>query len=134
MRTPRCPRRTPTSRSRAAAILANKTLPWDDAVGDQIGLFPINFLDRAEYYGRHPNASYSNASDLTIAHRTAAHYILGWPLRLKDGTFSRTATGAWAGETSGPGGTILWGDDQTMGTLLCTRLAPLWRAGCGTSW
>ena len=66
-----------------------------------------------------------HGQDVAIATATADHYILGWPHRLDDGTFSRVVTGDWPGEKSTPTGSIVWGDDQTMGTVLVARMAPL---------
>ena len=79
---------------RGYKLAHNITMPWDSAVGDQTGLFPISFLQRALY-----NKDLSGA-DMAIANLTADHYILQWPKRLPDGTFSRTVGGDWPGETS----------------------------------
>ena len=88
----------------------NITMPFDGAVGDQTGLFPVAYLQRALY-----NQEISG-QDMAIANLTANHYILGYPHRLADGTFSRTLTGDWPQEhgKSTKTGSILWGDDQTM--------------------
>lgn len=107
--------------ARGYRIVHNDTLAWDTSVGDRTGLFPITYLRRAQYF-RTRRPAYDNATDLFVARATADRYILGWPHRLADGTFTRTV-GSWPGESSGPGGTIMWGDDQTMGTLLVARLA-----------
>lgn len=68
--------------------------------------------------------------DIDIARLTADHYILGFPHRLPDGTFSRTEAGDWAGEPSTAVGSIVWGDDQTMGTVLVARMAALFQVCC----
>jgi len=97
-------------------------MPFDGAVGDQTGLFPIAYLQRA----LHNKAL--DSQDMAIANLTANHYILDYPHRLPDGTFSRTLTGSWGPqEKSDKVGSILWGDDQTMGTVLVARMAPLFR-------
>jgi hypothetical protein len=76
----------------------NISMPWDNAVGDHIGLFPITYLHRAvrrkDFGGR----------DFRVARLTADRYILGWPKRLRDGTFSRTRVDNWVQEHSSPGG------------------------------
>lgn len=98
-------------------ILNNITMPFDGEVGDHIGLFPIAFLARGQYY------NLSNQSDeWRIAVETANMYVVPFTPHLADGTFSR-ATG-WAGEP--PGTEFLWCDDGFMGLALLTRLA---RAG-----
>jgi len=97
----------------------NKTRPWDNAVGDNIGLFPIAYLHRATAQGR------TSGADVEMAVRTAEQYILRWPHRLSDGTFSRKVSGEWPHEPSSGNGSIVWADDQTMGTVLVARLAPL---------
>jgi rhamnogalacturonyl hydrolase YesR len=103
-------------------LARNITMHWDSAVGDHIGLFPIAYLQR----GLYRNESIAGSStDMRIARLTANHYILQWPHRLEDGTFSRTVTGDWPGEHSSKVGSIVWGDDQTMGTVLVARMAPL---------
>jgi hypothetical protein len=86
------------------------TMPWDSAVGDQTGLFPISFLQRALY-----NKELGGA-DMAIANLTADHYILQWPKRLPDGTFSRTVGGDWPGETS-----------TKVGSFVCKCTLPLER-------
>jgi hypothetical protein len=99
----------------------NITRGFDSAVGDYIGLFPIAYLQRALSQGK------TSGPDIDIALATANDYILKWPHRLADGTFSRTVPGDWPGETSTKVGSIVWGDDQTMGTVLIARLAPLFK-------
>ena len=64
-------------------------MPWEQqqfsSVGDQMSLFPINYLNRFQQSGA------SNATtDLDVALTTAAKYLLPYPYRLSsDGTFSR---------------------------------------------
>jgi hypothetical protein len=43
---------------------------------------------------------------MSIANLTADHYILQWPKRLQDGTFSRQV--GWANETSTETGSFVW--------------------------
>lgn len=90
----------------------------DSAVGDYKGLYPIAYLQRAIHKG-----TTSGGQDMDIAWLTANHYILGWPHRLADGTFSRTTGGDWPGEKSTAVGSFVWGDDQTMGTVLVARMS-----------
>jgi hypothetical protein len=92
-------------------------MPFDGAVGDLTGLFPIAYYRRALYRKE------VNSTDMRIANITADQYILPWPHRLADGTFSRTQTGNWPHEQSSKTGSIVWGDDQTMGTMLVARMA-----------
>ena len=99
----------------------NLSRPWDAAVGDFIGLFPIAYLQRALSQGK------TAGPDVEIATTNADENILKWPHRLADGTFSRTVAGDWPGETSTKVGSIVWGDDQTMGTVLVARMAPLFK-------
>lgn len=101
----------------------NITRPFGPAVGDFIGLFPIAYLQRALSRGK----ATAGSPDIAIATTTADHYILQWPHRLADGTFSRKTTGDWPGEKSSQVGSIVWGDDQTMGTVLVARMAPLFK-------
>eukprot|EP01051_Picozoa_sp_SAG22_P014018 SAG22_NODE_1643_length_3905_cov_153.165528_2_plen_234_part_00 len=106
---------------RGYKLAHNITMPWDSAVGDQTGLFPISFLQRALY------KKDLSGQDMAIANLTANHYILQWPKRLADRTFSRQTGGDWPGETSTEVGSFVWGDDQTMGTVLVARMAPLFK-------
>ena len=80
----------------------NITMPWDRAVGDLTGLFPISFLQRALYNKE------LDGKDMAIANLTADHYILQWPIRLADGTFSRLVGGNWPNETSTETGSFIW--------------------------
>ena len=100
-------------------ILHNITMPFDSAVGDYISLFPITYLNRALMYtGKKPG--YQNTSDLYIVNTVAEKYLLKYPYRLSDGTFSRT--GGWVGE-KGNDSSFVWADDQYMGLTLLSRLA-----------
>ena len=55
-----------------------------------------------------------------IVNTVAQKYILKWPRRLPDGTFSRDR--GWKGEKD-RNASFLWGDDQYMGLTLLARLA-----------
>ena len=100
-------------------IIHNITVPFGEAVGDTIGLFPITYLNRAlSYSGVKPG--YDNTTDMYIVNTVAKKYILQWPRRLPDGTFSRDK--GWIGE-KGENASFLWGDDQYMGLTLLARLA-----------
>ena len=67
-------------------VLNKKKMPFDLAVGDRIGLFPVGYLSRYERGGddRKPY-------DITIITDVVDKYILLWPHRLPDDakTFSR---------------------------------------------
>ena len=47
-----------------------------------------------------------HGADMSIANLTADHYILQWPKRLQDGTFSRQV--GWPNETSTETGSFVW--------------------------
>lgn len=111
---------TRTSGSIGFNLLHNVSMPFDSAVGDGIGLFPIAYLSRAAFYNE--TWAWATNPDLLVATRVADEYVLEWPRRLPDGTFSRDA--GWAGEVDG-NHTFLWADDQFMGTALLARLAAL---------
>jgi hypothetical protein len=103
-------------------ILHNVTIPWTSAIGDVVGLMPIAFLSRADYYRAHPDEGpgYDNTTDLLLATLVADEYVLKWPYRLPDGvTISRND--GWPGEPN-VNASFLWDDDQFMGTTLLARL------------
>ncbi len=82
----------PTNRSfTRLQFLHNGTLPWSYAVGDDNGLAPIAFLSRALYA-----AEPQDSPDWQLAVDVADAWILQWPHRLPDGTFSRDV--GWAGQ------------------------------------
>jgi len=103
----------------AYQILHGNLPPYPGAIGDNIGLFPIAYIDRINYNRNNPN--YNNATDLKLAKIVANHYIFGWPIRLPDHTIARNA--GWPGETGS--NSFLWSDDQFMGNTLLNRLAIL---------
>eukprot|EP00054_Salpingoeca_dolichothecata_P001463 m.19274 g.19274 ORF g.19274 m.19274 type:complete len:434 (+) comp12201_c0_seq1:88-1389(+) len=96
-----------------AKILRNESMPFDMAVGDRLGLFPIAFLSSPKY---------GNNTGLEIANRVAQQYVLPWPHVLPDGTFVRSF--GWP-DPQRLSQHILWGDDQFMGLILLARLAIL---------
>lgn len=93
--------------SEAGKVLANVTMPWDGAVGDHIGLYPIAFLSRAQYY----NLS-TTSPEWTVAVRTADKYVLGWPMRVPDGSGAFSRAAGWSGQP--PGTSFMWCDDTFM--------------------
>lgn len=104
-------------RSCAFAILSTD-MPFSDYqfgnVGDQMNLFPINYLRRYDVRGE--------TEDYDIAKVTVDKYLLPFPLRLEvDNTFSRgggCCVNATSGDTS-----YVWADDQYMGMALMARLS-----------
>jgi rhamnogalacturonyl hydrolase YesR len=84
-------------------------MPFDSAVGDGIGLFPIAYLARVQYYAKHYDPSYNPKDDVAVAKDVVDNYIMKYPDHLSDGTFCRNK--------------VLWCDDQFMGTALGARLS-----------
>lgn len=97
-------------------ILHNIPIPFWHNVGDQIGLFPINYLSRVTHSGQ----GYNKTTDLTIVTRVIYQYILDYIHKLGDGTLCRNY--GWPAEPSGTD-TFLWADDMYMGLTLVTRYA-----------
>jgi len=108
--------------STAYKALHNISIPFSGSIGDDVGLFPIAFLARLQYYKNHPDAKYDNTTDLQIAIRIAERNVLQFPRRLKDGCISRA--GGWGGE-KGDNNSFVWADDQFMGLTVLFRLAKL---------
>lgn len=105
--------------SNAYKVAHGETVPWGRSIGDNIGLYPIAYLARAEL-GLGSNATL----DRYIADQVAQRYILGWQERWTDGTISRSVVGSWPGEKSdATNASIVWGDDAFMGLTLAARLA-----------
>jgi len=98
-----------TPGSVAYNILHNVAMAFDVQVGDHIGLFPIVYLSRIEYYAN--NSSHYNQSliDANVCFGVANDYVMKFPDILPDGTFCRSK--------------VLWSDDQYMGMALLARLA-----------
>jgi rhamnogalacturonyl hydrolase YesR len=105
----------------AYQFLHNESIPWGYSIGDTTGLFPIAYLSRA----LHANNSDPTSVDWRLALGIVERYVMGWPLRLPDGTISRHA--GWWGQPDA-NASFLWQDDQFMGLALAARLvryAPL---------
>ena len=111
-------KRDPKSNPYGYKLLQNETIPFDKQVGDGIGLFPINYLTRAIDYV----PSNETDTDWRIVQKVAYDFVLGFPHRLADGTFSRH--NGWPGEVD-KNASFLWGDDQFMGLTLLSRLGAL---------
>jgi hypothetical protein len=105
----------PKSNPYGYKLLHDTHLPFDKAPGDGVGLFPINYLSRAL---RNPRGN-ETGSDWFIVRKVAMDYILTWPYRITDGTYSRVE--GWKGEQGN--GSFVWNDDQFMGFTLLARLA-----------
>jgi rhamnogalacturonyl hydrolase YesR len=99
----------------AWSVLNNVTVPWTSAIGDEVGLMPIAYLSRADFY----NES-AGSQDWTVATRVADEYVLPWPFRLADGTIGRTV--GWPGQPV-DNASFVWSDDGFMGITLAARLA-----------
>ncbi|ELU17342.1 hypothetical protein CAPTEDRAFT_189905 [Capitella teleta] len=93
-------------------ILHNIRIPFYRAVGDQVPLFTIAYLNR---YLRQ-----RNASDLMIVNTAAQKYLLPYPYYLADGTFSRHE--GWGTEPD-RNASFVWADDQYMALTLLCRIA-----------
>jgi len=90
-------------------ILHNITMSFDSKVGDDIGLFPIVYLARVQYYVNNTSKHNQSIADANIYFPVADNYVLKFPDVLEDGTFCRSK--------------VLWSDDQYMGMALVARLA-----------
>ena len=62
----------PTCALCPSQVLHNESMPWDAAVGDHIGLFPIAYVARDDYRGS------PNATDGAISHRVAEEVQRCW--------------------------------------------------------
>jgi hypothetical protein len=113
----------------AYKILHNASVAFGRSIGDGAGILGIRYLDRALYKGKW-NSTYKNDSDVLIASRIRKEYILGWPVRLDDGTIAREV-GSCGTPPSEPDwkptatANYLWGDDMFMGLTLATRVTRL---------
>ena len=105
----------PKSNPYGYKLLHNVPIPFDKAPGDGVGLFPINYLTRAMENPQSKEAP----TDWMVVDRVVKEYILTWPNRISDGTFSRVE--GWKGERGNL--TFLWADDQFMGFTLLARVA-----------
>jgi len=100
------------------------------AIGDHVGILGIRHLDRYLH-----NHTYTD--DLTIANRIWHKYILGWSVRLDDGTVARKRGSCGASMPTWPPADhakYLWGDDLFMGLTLATRMAAFTRQPKALSW
>jgi len=104
-------------------ILHNVDIPFGGAIGDSVGLFPIAYLARINYYNIHPDSTYDNTSDIKIAQTVGSKYIMDWPHYLADGTITRTS--GWPGEPAGD--QFVWDDDMYMGLALISRLSIMFK-------
>ena len=109
-------KRDPKSNPYGYKILHGDKIPFDKAPGDGIGLFPINYLTRAV---ANPSSN-ETETDWKIVNKVTQDFILKWPYRLPDDTFSRHS--GWKGETD-RNASFLWVDDQFVGLTLISRLA-----------
>ena len=99
-------------------LLHNQHIDWGRAVGDNVGLFPIAYLNRMQ--SQSMQRGYNKSRDTYVVRKVAEEYILKWPYRLPDGTFSRLS--GWQGEAE-RNASFLWQDDQYMGLTLLARLS-----------
>jgi hypothetical protein len=86
-------------------VLHGITVPWNYSIGDNVGLMPLSYIARANYY-REP---YPVGRNWELAAIVADRYILGWPKRLPDGTVSRDQ--GWDDQPD-VNASFLWNDDQ----------------------
>jgi hypothetical protein len=101
------------------------TYNWTDtAVGDTIGLFPIAYLSRADYYSVHTAAPdfHDPKADLALAILVADKYLMGWRQRLPDAAHCFSRAGGW-GPNPPAQPNFVWADDQYMGLTLLARLS-----------
>jgi len=96
-------------------VTHNITMPFDSAIGDHIGLYPVSYLMRYLYLQK--TGGTPNPDDLIVAQTVATKYIFGFPIHNSEGTIART--GCWSGES----GDCLWADDMFMGLTLVSRLS-----------
>ncbi|XP_041366689.1 unsaturated rhamnogalacturonyl hydrolase YesR-like isoform X1 [Gigantopelta aegis] len=96
----------------------NISVPFYHAVGDRIGMFPVAYLNRAS------EQSITTGPDVDLALAVAEQYVLKFPIRLSDGTFSRIR--GWKGNNFTTS-TYLWLDDTYMGFTLLARLSRMFK-------
>ena len=66
-------------------IIAWKSSFFSD-IGDNIGIFPISYLSRIEYYMTNNITNINTARDWTVINTTATYYIPEYPKRISDNT------------------------------------------------
>lgn len=97
-------------------VLHNVTFPMGSAIGDHVGILGIRHLDRYLH-----NHTYTD--DLTIADRIWHTYILGWSIRLDDGTVARKVGSCGSSMPTWPPADhakYLWGE-STRAQMLHSR-------------
>lgn len=102
-------------------VLHNVSMPPNAAVGDQVGLFPIAYLDR--YNRAVARGGVPPVSDLTIVQSVVDTYVVGYPNTLPDAARTFSRLGGWPSQPPTGNATFLWGDDQYMGLTPMARLA-----------
>eukprot|EP01084_Bolivina_argentea_P267753 454595_1 len=115
-------------------IIHNQKIPFDApeemAIGDDVGLFPIAYIDQLLYiFMNNTNntaifnftGKYSNEWKLIFT--TADYYILQFPRQLTDSyhTVSRYTSGDWKHEPNN-NSSFVWADDDFMANILLMRL------------
>lgn len=109
----------------AQQVLKNITVPFQKAIGDGIGLYPIAYLSRVVRCEADPQGAAGcerKDLDLEVATRTASRYILPWPKVWTDGAISRDTSGHWTQEVETNSHEFIWGDDALMGLGLVNKL------------
>lgn len=108
------------TRSCAWALLNSPTtLPADEygTVGDQLGLFPIAYLERFLERG-------GSNLDAAVATTAVLEFVRKYPHRIPDQAKTISRTGGCCGPApKGNSAPYLWADDQFMGLALMSRLS-----------
>ena len=99
-------------------ILHDIPIPYGEEIGDDLGLFPIAYLNRML------SRANNETADCRIV-RYVTEHVLRWPKHLADGTISRDY--GWAPGHTQEDADIVWADDQYMGLVLLARLASVTR-------
>ncbi|XP_023335354.1 uncharacterized protein LOC111706677 isoform X2 [Eurytemora carolleeae] len=95
-------------------------LPWIYSIGDNIGLFPVVYVDRLKYGTL--QGGHTVEEDVYVISEVVEKYIYGYPWHLPDGTISRPITWMEEGFLDMRGGGV-WVDDMHMGTALLIEYA-----------
>lgn len=88
--------------------------------GDFLGLYPIAYENRMKINLMEKDKQYIE--------KTLQTYIMAYPRRLPDGTFSRATKGDWDINSKGIEAPFLWADDMWIGLTLLARSAILFRS------